>query len=115
MDYFRFICIFLVNIYAGRRFSSYPALHKVRLSKKMRRLLYVVDIGNSEISIVGFIWQIMFIVTILGFCIAWIVFRFEKFFLLYNGVVAGECLFVGIPLGIYSGISQYILHRRGEL
>lgn len=115
MDFFRFICFFLINIYGGRKFSSEPALHTVRLSKRMRRLIYVVDIGNSEISIVGLIWQTMFVITTLGLCIAWIILRFDSFFWWYNGIAVIEWLFVGVPLAIYSGISQYILHRRGEL
>lgn len=115
MDFFRFICFFLINIYGGRKFSSEPALHTVRLSKRMRRWLYFVDIGNSEVSIVGFIWQIMLVITMLGFCIAWVIFRFDSFFWWYNGITVAEWLLVGVPSGIYTGISQYILHKRGEL
>ena len=116
-DLIYFIAVLCINIDAGRRFSYYPSLHKVRLSKKVRKLLYIVDIadfGYCEISIVGFIWQIMFIVTTLACCIAWLIFRFD-FLKLYTFVSLCEWLLVGLPLGIYSGISEIILKKRGEL
>lgn len=112
-DLFQFVSILIVNIVSGRRLCYYPSLHMVKLPKRVRQLLYVIDIGHAEISIVGFIWQVVFVLTTVAFCITWIFSPFDAFFKWYNMISVLEWLCVGIPLAVYSLISEYVLKKRG--
>lgn len=112
-DLIRFILILIVNIVSGRRLCYYPALHMVKLSRRVRRLLFIVDIGNAEISIVGFVWQVMVVLTTVAFGVTWFFSHFDDFFKWFNLVSVLEWICVGIPLAVYSLISERILKKRG--
>ena len=113
-DFIQFILIFIVNIASGRRLCYYPALHMIKLSKPVRRLLFVVDVDGAEISVVGFVWQMMVVFTIVILSVVCLFFSFDTFFEWYNIVSVLEWMCVGIPLAVYSLVSEYVLKKRNS-
>lgn len=110
---FQFICLLIVNIVSGRRLCYYPALHTLKLSKTVRRLLFVIDVDDSRVSVVGIIWQAMVVLTIVVLVVVCFFSCFDSFFEWYNLVSVIEWICVGVPLAVYSLISEHILKKRG--
>lgn len=109
-EFIRFILILIVNISVGRRFSRESDSHTIKLPKSVRRWLYIVDLDCSRVSIAGLIWQITIIVTAIGLCIAWLIFRFD-FFFWYNGISVCEWVGIGLPLGVYLGVCELLIKK----
>lgn len=107
MVFMQFLLILMVNIGVGRRFSRESDCHTIRLPKSIRCWLYIVDLDCDEVSIAGLIWQITIFVTAVVLYIAWLIFRFD-FFFWYNGISVCEWVGIGLPLGIYLGICEFL-------
>jgi hypothetical protein len=101
----------------GRKLAKWPSLMRMRLSKRLRRLLFIVDIGVEEVNVCGIFWNIMFyfIVIVFGagyFSIGFLFSRETYFHIMaLTAYIAGFC--VGLPMSLYCFIC-YLLKRRKQ-
>ena len=106
------VAILVIDILIGRRMAYTSALHAFALPKRVRRLLFIVDIGPSAVSVAAIIWQVLLYLTLVFFALAPLFFEIDGIVYLFFRVTLFEWLAVAVPLFIYGGISEIILKKR---
>lgn len=116
LDTVGIIILIFIYIIAGRRFAYFPGFIRVNLHKIIRRAMFLIDIKVATINICGIVWQTMFILTLIGFSVGYLMvdkIMTKEYFTYITGVIIlSEWIGIGVPMAIYCGICQLIQKRR---
>lgn len=106
----KYVCVAIVYVVMGRRLACSPTKHTLDLKPRIRRLLFIVDVSCSRVSLSGIIWQILFYLTAGSFFAAYLVSEVEIEWILglFDFIMTVEWIGIGLPLIIYSIVCESI-------